>query len=79
MQNKALEESTRARRRLLETSALAGVVLLGCAGNASPARAPNSEGGEKGEAEVTPGEDLMQEHGVLERILLIYDESARRI
>ena len=31
------------------------------------------------EAEVTPGEDLMQEHGVLERILLIYDEAARRI
>lgn len=31
------------------------------------------------EAEVTPGEDLMQEHGVLERILLIYDECARRI
>lgn len=31
------------------------------------------------EAEVTPGEDLMQEHGVLERILLIYDEGARRI
>jgi hypothetical protein len=31
------------------------------------------------EAEVTPGEDLMQEHGVLERILLVYDEAARRI
>lgn len=31
------------------------------------------------EAEVTPGEDLMQEHGVLERILLIYDEAAQRI
>lgn len=31
------------------------------------------------EAEVTPGEDLMQEHGVLERVLLIYDEAARRI
>jgi len=31
------------------------------------------------EAEVTPGEDLMQEHGVVERIVLIYDEGARRI
>jgi hemerythrin-like domain-containing protein len=31
------------------------------------------------EAEVTPGEDLMQEHGVLERILLVYDEAIRRI
>jgi len=28
---------------------------------------------------VTPGEDLMQEHGALERILLIYDEAAHRI
>jgi hemerythrin-like domain-containing protein len=31
------------------------------------------------EAEVTPGEDLMQEHGLLERILLLYDEGARRM
>jgi hemerythrin-like domain-containing protein len=31
------------------------------------------------EAAVTPGEDLMQEHGVLERVLLIYDEAASRI
>jgi hemerythrin-like domain-containing protein len=31
------------------------------------------------EAEVTPAEDLMQEHGVVERIVLIYDEGARRI
>lgn len=30
-------------------------------------------------AEVTPGEDLMQAHGVLERILRIYEEGARRI
>ena len=35
--------------------------------------------GKTGEDDVTPGEDLMQEHGVIERILLIYDESARRI
>ena len=32
-----------------------------------------------GEAQVTPGEDLMQEHGVLERLLLIYAEVARAI
>ncbi len=30
-------------------------------------------------AEVTPGEDLMQAHGVLERILRIYEEGAHRI
>jgi hemerythrin-like domain-containing protein len=32
-----------------------------------------------GEAQVTPGEDLMQEHGVLQRLLLIYSEVARAI
>jgi hemerythrin-like domain-containing protein len=31
------------------------------------------------EAEVTPGEDLMQEHGLIERLLLVYSETARRI
>ena len=29
--------------------------------------------------EVTPTEDLMREHGLLKRILLIYDEVGRRI
>jgi hemerythrin-like domain-containing protein len=32
-----------------------------------------------GEAGVTPGEDLMQEHGVLKRILLVYGETVRRL
>jgi len=31
------------------------------------------------EEEVTPTEDLMREHGVLKRVLLIYDEVRRRI
>ena len=34
---------------------------------------------EKPEEQVPPGEDLMREHGVLERILLIYDEALKRI
>jgi hemerythrin-like domain-containing protein len=34
---------------------------------------------EKKEAEVTPTEDLMQEHGVLKRVLLVYRESVRRL
>jgi hemerythrin-like domain-containing protein len=36
------------------------------------------EGGEN-EEEVTPAEDLMREHGLLNRILLIYEECGRRI
>ncbi len=31
------------------------------------------------DAEVTPSEDLMQEHEILERLFLVYDEGARRI
>lgn len=55
--------------------AAAALALSGCA-RAAPARGGR---GQPVEAEVTPGEDLMQEHGVLERILLVYDEAARRI
>jgi hemerythrin-like domain-containing protein len=58
------------RRRFLRTVFnAAGVALVGCA----TMRAPGEE------AEVTPGEDLMQEHGVLERILLVYEEAVHRI
>ncbi|HXX29549.1 MAG TPA: hemerythrin domain-containing protein [Myxococcaceae bacterium] len=61
------------RRRFLRSLApAAGFALAAWAVPASP-----GEGSD--EAEVTPGEDLMQEHGVLERLLLVYDESARRI
>jgi hemerythrin-like domain-containing protein len=34
---------------------------------------------EKEQFEVTPAEDLMREHGLLKRILLIYDEVANRV
>ena len=34
---------------------------------------------EEAEEEVSTNEDLMREHGVLNRILLIYDEAIRRI
>jgi len=34
---------------------------------------------EEGEEDVTPSEDLMREHGVLKRVLLVYHEAIRRI
>ena len=39
------------------------------------------KGGEKAgeEVEVSPTEDLMREHGLLNRVLLVYEESARRL
>jgi hemerythrin-like domain-containing protein len=51
-------------------SSFAGATLLG---------AGNDQRKEEGEEEVSPAEDLMREHGVLKRVLLIYGEAVRRI
>ncbi len=49
---------------------------LGC----KPAQAPVEVKGESGgEDDVTPTEDLMREHGLIDRLMLVYDECARRI
>jgi hemerythrin-like domain-containing protein len=68
------------RRDFLRMIGLAGLTAAsaGC-------RQPGSTGGEKsGEPtkegeEVSPAEDLMREHGVLNRVLLIYDEVLGRL
>ena len=58
----------RTRRTFLRAAVIGGAsTLVGCVlGN------PEKE-------EVSPTEDLMREHGVLKRVLLIYDEAIRRI
>ncbi|RKG76783.1 hemerythrin domain-containing protein [Corallococcus exercitus] len=55
---------------------LSAVVLLGVGGTASNAVAatPKSK-----PAEVNATEDLMREHGIIRRTLLVYDEFARRL
>jgi hemerythrin-like domain-containing protein len=64
------------RRRFLLGAAGTSLLFVGCAkGAAGEANAPKGEQGEG----VAPPEDLMREHGGLNRILLIYDESARRL
>lgn len=67
------------RRAFLAALASAGSVLVvACA----PGRArlhPGSAPAEGDEPEVGPAEDLMREHGVLNRLLLVYDEVARRV
>lgn len=67
------------RRNFIQRAAFAGtgIVLLGQA-HAANAQA-HEEHEEHGEEEISPAEDLMREHGVLKRILLIYGEAARRI
>ena len=65
----------RHRRKFLAIAAGAGVVLISSgARGAEPPGAKKEKGGE-----VPPTEDLMREHGVLRRILLVYDEAARRL
>jgi hemerythrin-like domain-containing protein len=71
------------RRKLLGLgAALASVSLLACGAPATSRDAKSAaqkDDRDHDEAEVTPGEDLMQEHGVLERIVIIYDAAALRI
>ena len=48
----------------------------------TPRRSGDAENAKKDagkEPVVTPAEDLMQEHGLVERVLLVYEEVARRI
>ena len=58
------------RRSLLRLAPAAGLTLV--ASGLLPAQG-------KQEIEVTPAEDLMREHGLLKRILLVYEEISRRI
>ena len=77
MQQRLVHEPVAERRRFLRAAAsAAGIALASSAG--APAWAAPGDPGAEG-AEVTPGEDLMQEHGVLRRILLVYDEAIARI
>lgn len=58
---------------LVAATAGAGTLLVGKAGFA------DEDTGDKEQAEVGPAEDLMREHGALNRILLIYEEGLRRL
>lgn len=72
--------SDTSRRQLLGFgAAAASLTLLACGGSMTAAKAKPDDSDDKGEAEVSPGEDLMQEHGVLERIVIVYDSAALRI
>jgi hemerythrin-like domain-containing protein len=66
---------------LLVTAGLASAALA--YGTVSLASGRERSGQKKqehaGEEEIAPPEDLMREHGVLNRVLLIYDETMRRL
>jgi hemerythrin-like domain-containing protein len=68
------------RRRLLRA---AGVIAVATAfplpGALAQVAPPAAAPAEDDEDEVSPAEDLMREHGVLKRVLLVYDEALRRL
>lgn len=68
----------------------AGIALVGCSRSASnpgtgPTAASGAASGDKDkndkddDDEVTPAEDLMREHGVLRRVMYLYDDAADRL
>lgn len=62
------------REFLCAAAAVTGIVLLA----KTPVLAGEAEAKDK-EMEVSPAEDLMREHGVLNRVLLVYEEAIRRL
>ena len=79
---------TATRRTFLRGAAVTtGVVLAaGCAGTArsassrgAGAEADDAGAAGGGEEDVSPAEDLMREHGLLNRLLLVYEEAAGRL
>jgi hemerythrin-like domain-containing protein len=77
----AYRTDPRGRRGFLgQVAVTATATLAGCTALDPPRGAHSESTAPKGdEVEISPGEDLMQEHGVLERLLLVYDEALRRI
>lgn len=63
------------RRRFVVAAAVGATGLWSFV---SSALADNT-GRDAGEVEVSPSEDLMQEHGILKRVLLVYGEALSRI
>jgi hemerythrin-like domain-containing protein len=82
--------SVHRRHLVLLGGAAAAAALGGACASSSPAPSTAGEkdhetkgmegkGADKKEEEVTPAEDLMREHGALNRILLVYEEGIRRL
>jgi hemerythrin-like domain-containing protein len=66
------------RRNFLRNTSMAGASLLVATGALEQERSDGDEE-PKGDEGISPAEDLMREHGVLNRILLIYDEYLRML
>jgi hemerythrin-like domain-containing protein len=62
-------------RRSFLTAATSGTLLAACAGSSRGAEHAKPDESD----EVTPVEDLMREHGVLRRVMYLYDETCLRL
>ncbi|MFN8008505.1 MAG: hemerythrin domain-containing protein [Terriglobia bacterium] len=69
------------RRKFIQWTSMAGssFVLSACMATHPKESDEKKSSAENKEADVSPAEDLMREHGVLDRVLLIYDEGLRRL
>lgn len=65
------------RRDFLRNTTITGAALLVPA--VAQQKAPPESDKPKGDEGISPAEDLMREHGVLNRVLLIYDEHVRML
>jgi hemerythrin-like domain-containing protein len=69
------------KRKWIKVATVTGAAIAGGLVLPSTMAAKNKGGkrhARKDEAEVTPPEDLMREHGVLERLLLVYEAGIRK-
>ena len=71
-----MSDASSTRRGFVHVAAVTATGLLVAGFSDAQARAAVKE---KEEEDVSPAEDLMREHGVLKRILLVYGEAIRRI
>jgi hemerythrin-like domain-containing protein len=71
-------KATASRRGVLRAGTAWGIAVAGAAAGPVAARPAGKEKKQK-EEDVGPGEDLMREHGVLRRVLLVYGEAGRRL
>jgi hemerythrin-like domain-containing protein len=78
-----MRESPETSRRafIQTTAAVGGLLFAGGVAAAQPAGKPEAarRADKDPEEEVSPAEDLMREHGVLKRVLLVYGEAVRRL
>jgi hemerythrin-like domain-containing protein len=76
-----MADALSSRRHFLQKTSILGAELfapmLALANSQAAATAEKNE--KKTVEKISPAEDLMREHGVLNRILLIYDEHVRRL